>query len=120
MSTMHIKRIYDTAEAKDGYRILVDRLWPRAMKKEKANIDCWMKSVTPSPSLRKWFAHDLEKWEQFSKKYREELKQPCVCNELKACIKKHKRISFLYSARDEQHNQAVVLQEFAKKYFYDY
>ena len=119
MIIIQTKRIYEPSEKKDGYRILVDRLWPRGMKKENANIDCWMKSVAPSPSLRKWFAHDPGKWEQFSKKYREELKQPGTCDELIASIKKHSRVTLLYSARDEKHNQAIVLQQFAKEYFYD-
>ena len=117
MATIQIKRIYDPPETTDGYRILVDGLWPRGMKKENALIDCWIKSVAPSPSLRKWFAHDPEKWEQFNKKYREELKHPGVCDELKACIQKYKHITFLYAARDEQHNQAIVLRQFAQEYF---
>ena len=115
MTRIQIKRIYDSPEAKDGYRILIDGLWPRGMKKENAPIDCWMKSVAPSPSLRKWFSHDQGKWEQFSKKYRSELKQPGICDELKACIQKYKNITFLYAARDEQHNNALVLQEFVQE-----
>jgi uncharacterized protein YeaO (DUF488 family) len=70
-----LKRVYDTSEASDGYRVLVDRIWPRGVSKEKARIDLWMKEIAPSDRLRKWFGHDPERWEEFQRRYREELQE---------------------------------------------
>lgn len=116
MISIKIKRIYEAAEAKDGFRILVDGLWPRGLTKEKAAIDCWIKSAAPSSTLRKWFAHDPGKWVLFIKKYNEELKQPGVCDELIECIRKNKPVTLLYAARDERYNNAVVLQKFVQDF----
>ena len=99
-----IKRIYEPSSNSDGYRILVDRLWPRGIKKEEAHIDKWMKEVAPSTALRKWFNHEPEKWAQFIIKYRAELKGSDDFKELKSLTKEHKNITLLYSAKDEQHN----------------
>src|SRR5687767_8558872 len=115
MKHIQIKRIYEPLDAKDGFRILVDGLWPRGMKKENAEIDSWLKSVAPSPALRKWFAHDPAKWKLFQKKYMEELKSNAASGELLAFIKNHKRITLLYAAKDEQHNHAVVLKQWIGK-----
>ncbi len=115
MTIVKIKRIYEPPERKDGFRILVDGLWPRGIKKENAPLDQWMKSVAPSAALRKWFAHDPEKWKGFMKKYTEELKQPGVGDSFIEIIKKHKQITLLYAARDEQYNNAVVLQQFVQE-----
>jgi uncharacterized protein YeaO (DUF488 family) len=105
-----IKRIYD-AEDEEGYRVLVDRLWPRGVSKEKANLDEWMKEVAPSDELRKWFNHEPSKWKSFKKKYLDELddKQDLV-QELLDNAKKGDLL-LLYAAKDEEHNNAVVLQE---------
>jgi uncharacterized protein YeaO (DUF488 family) len=105
-----IKRIYD-AEDEEGYRVLVDRLWPRGVSKEKANLDEWMKEVAPSDELRKWFNHEPSKWKSFKKKYMDELddKQDLV-QELLDNAKKGDLL-LLYAAKDEEHNNAVVLQE---------
>jgi uncharacterized protein YeaO (DUF488 family) len=105
-----IKRIYD-AEDEEGYRVLVDRLWPRGVSKEKANLDEWMKEVAPSDELRKWFNHEPSKWKSFKKKYMDELddKQDLV-QELLDNAKKGDLL-LLYAAKDEAHNNAVVLQE---------
>jgi uncharacterized protein YeaO (DUF488 family) len=105
-----IKRIYD-AEDEEGYRVLVDRLWPRGVSKEKANLDEWMKEVAPSDELRKWFNHEPSKWKSFKKKYMDELddKQNLV-QELLDNAKKGDLL-LLYAAKDEAHNNAVVLQE---------
>ncbi len=111
MATIKIKRIYDPLHEKDGFRILVDRLWPRGIKKENAQVDHWMKTVAPSTELRKWFAHDPAKWKSFQKKYKEELKKTDALEELKSYSKKYKKITLLYAAKDEQHNHAVVLQQ---------
>jgi uncharacterized protein YeaO (DUF488 family) len=107
-----IKRIYEARSASDGYRILVDRLWPRGMKKENANINMWMKEIAPSADLRKWFSHDPEKWKSFLLKYRDELEHSPWFAELKSLTEKHKVITLLYGSRDEQYNQAVALKSF--------
>lgn len=109
-----LKRIYEVSSPDDGYRVLVDRVWPRGMTKEKADIDLWAKDIAPSAHLRKWFCHDPAKWNDFQKKYREELEGNRSA--LKDLITKAKakggRLTLLYGAKDEEHNQAVVLHEF--------
>lgn len=109
---IRIKRVYETADKGDGYRVLVDRLWPRGMKKEQVKIDLWMKDVAPSDALRKSFHHDPLKWPNFEKKYRSELKskKPLLA-ELRKIEKEHGTITLLFGAKDEEHNQAVVLAE---------
>ncbi|HVZ97221.1 MAG TPA: DUF488 domain-containing protein [Chitinophagaceae bacterium] len=109
-----IKRIYEPAEKTDGYRVLVDRLWPRGLSKEKAHCDIWLKEVAPSDALRKWFNHEESKWEAFKKKYAEELKQNSTWKELEQITEHHKTVTLLYGAKDEKHNQAVVLQTILK------
>lgn len=109
---IQIKRIYDPVGDDDGYRILIDRLWPRGFSKENAHIDLWMKEVAPSTSLRKWFHHEIENWEEFTTRYWEELKEKHpLLTELKNLEKEHKKITLLYSAKDSKHNQAIVLLE---------
>lgn len=111
-----IKRVYEKASKEDGWRVLVDRLWPRGMKKEAAHIDVWMKEVAPSDGLRKWFGHDPARWADFQKNYRGELaKKKELVAELNAMEKKHGTVTLLFGAKDEQHNQAVALAEFLKK-----
>ncbi|MFI5137437.1 MAG: DUF488 domain-containing protein [Sphingobacteriales bacterium] len=115
MGTLQIKRIYQPAEKTDGKRILVDRLWPRGVKKEAAQIDVWMKEITPSDALRKWFHSDGDhsKWEEFKAKYVFELKQsPVAVNELLDMISKNEKVTLLYAARDEHQNHALVLLRF--------
>lgn len=112
---VQIKRIYEEATEDDGVRVLVDRVWPRGVSKEKAQLDHWMKEVAPSNELRKWFGHDPEKYEAFKERYKKELKsgeQADQMEELKQLTKKHdKHILLLYAAKDEKHNQAKVLKE---------
>jgi uncharacterized protein YeaO (DUF488 family) len=109
---VRIKRVYEKPVKEDGWRVLVDRLWPRGMKKEAVKIDLWMKEVAPSDVLRKWFAHEPKKWPEFQKKYRTELKQTKeLLAELKDMEKKHGTLTLLFGAKDEEHNQAVVLAE---------
>lgn len=115
MAALKIKRIYEEPDAKDGFRILVDRIWPRGVKKEEAAIDIWLKEIAPSTKLRKWFNHDPEKWEEFREKYFSELKESLALTELKELLKNHKIITLLYSAKDEQHNQARAIAEYLKK-----
>jgi uncharacterized protein YeaO (DUF488 family) len=109
LSMIKIKRVYEERESEDGYRILVDKLWPRGMKKEDAHIDKWLKEIAPSTALRKWFHHDPGRWDEFSKKYQQELSGSPALPELKADIKQHKIVTLLYGAKDEQHNHAKVL-----------
>lgn len=111
-----IKRIYDKPEKKDGFRILVDRLWPRGFSKEKAKVDLWLRDVSPSDSLRKWFSHDPEKWDGFHSKYRDELKgKNEIIKKIRQIEKEKKTITLLYSAKDEKHNNAVVLKDILQK-----
>jgi len=109
-----IKRIYEPYAESDGYRVLVDRLWPRGIAKEKARIDQWLKEVAPSTELRQWFHHEEGKWDEFEARYRHELKDSEALKELAALAEKHNNLTLLYSAKDEQNNQAVVLRELIK------
>ncbi len=107
-----IKRIYEEAGKKDGFRILVDRLWPRGISKEKSIVDLWLKEIAPSDKLRKWFSHDPKKWNEFKEKYKIELKNnQDLIKKLKQIGKKEKTITLLYAAKDEEHNNAVALKE---------
>lgn len=108
---MKIKRVYEPIAETDGYRVLVDRLWPRGISKAKAQIDLWLKSVAPSNELRKWFGHDPERFAEFSERYRTELAESGALDELRSVIKEHPIATLLYAAHDEEHNNAVVLQE---------
>jgi len=107
-----IKRIYEPYSRNDGYRILVDRLWPRGIKKETAQVDKWLKEVAPSSELREWFDHDPEKWKRFVINYKTELKNSAAFEELKSEAYKHTTVTLLFAAKDEQYNNAVALQQF--------
>jgi uncharacterized protein YeaO (DUF488 family) len=105
------KRIYDLPEAGDGFRILVDRLWPRGLTKEKARVDLWLKEISPSNELRKWYSHDPEKWTEFKRKYRGEIegkKQEFATLRQKA---KAGTVTFLFSSKEEKLNNAAALKE---------
>jgi uncharacterized protein YeaO (DUF488 family) len=115
MHEIKLKRVYEPIENSDGFRILIDRLWPRGINKEKGHIDIWLKEIAPSVALRKWFNHEPGKWKKFVEKYHEELEQSETVNEIIKLIKKHKSVTLLYAARDTQHNNAIVLQEFLHK-----
>src|SRR4030042_4827425 len=108
---IRIKRIYESPAGEDGFRVLVGRLWPRGVQKEKAKIDLWLKEIAPSDDLRKWFAHDPQKWEEFKRKYEKELaaKQELL-NEVGQTEKENGTVTFFYSAKDTQHNTAVGLR----------
>jgi len=106
-----LKRAYEPPSKEDGERILVERLWPRGLTKEKAKIDLWMKDVSPSPELRKWFSHDPAKWEEFCRRYRSELDgHTDLIKELRAKGRKG-TLTFVYAAKDEEHNSALLLKE---------
>ncbi len=110
-----VRRIYAPAKKDDGYRILVDRLWPRGLSKEKARIDLWLRDIAPSDRLRRWFAHDPRKWAAFQSRYREELKsKKTLLRQIKAREGESGTVTLLFSAKDEQHNQAVALHRFLK------
>jgi uncharacterized protein YeaO (DUF488 family) len=105
------KRVYDSASGDDGRRILVDRLWPRGIRKDAAKIDDWMKDIAPSNDLRKWFSHDPAKWSEFKKRYADELKdKPELMKRLKTETRKG-TVTLLFAAKDEGHNNAVALKE---------
>jgi uncharacterized protein YeaO (DUF488 family) len=108
---MKIKRVYEKPEKDDGIRILVDRLWPRGLTKEKARVDLWLKDIAPSTELRKWFGHDPGKWKEFRKRYSDELKK----NEEQVSLLKDQikngTVTLVYGAKDEEHNEAFVLKE---------
>jgi uncharacterized protein YeaO (DUF488 family) len=109
-----LKRVYAEPSPTDGTRILVDRLWPRGLTKEKARVDLWLKEVAPSNELRKWFSHDPAKWPEFKTRYRAELKQnPEAVAELKHAAKG--TTTLLFGAKDEEHNEAIVLKELLDK-----
>ena len=107
---IQLKRVYAAAEANDGYRILVDRLWPRGVSKELAQVDCWLKEIAPSTALRQWFGHDPAKWLEFRQRYFFELdSKPQLVEELKAQVSRGK-VTLLYGAKDMEHNDAVAIQ----------
>jgi len=106
---LYLKRIYDAVQKEDGYRILVDRLWPRGMTKERASIDFWLKDIAPTTELRKWFNHEPQKWTEFQKRYKTELKgNKSAISFLSEKIKSGKT-TLLYAAKDEEHNEASVI-----------
>jgi uncharacterized protein YeaO (DUF488 family) len=105
-----LKRAYEQAESEDGIRILIDRLWPRGVKKEDAALDQWMKDLAPSTELRKWFGHDPARWEEFRERYAKEVNEhPEQLKQLRALARK-RIVTLVYSAHDEEHNDAVVLR----------
>ena len=106
-----LKRAYVPAEPSDGLRILVDRLWPRGVSKQKAALDEWMKDLAPSTELRQWFGHEPSRWTEFQKRYRAELRQhEAELTQLRTLAKKQV-VTLIYGARDQTHNEAVVLQQ---------
>jgi len=112
---IEIKRAYDAPAASDGYRVLVDRLWPRGVKKESLALDEWCKDIAPSPELRTWFDHDPAKFEEFSVRYLTELQQSSASQDLLQRAKDHDTLTLVYAAKDPQVNQARVLQDYLKQ-----
>lgn len=108
---MRLKRIYDQADSSDGFRVLVDRLWPRGVSKERAALDLWLKDVAPSAVLRKWFGHEPDRFAEFSARYRAELADNPALPRLAELASTHPVVTLLFGARDKQHNEAVVLKE---------
>ncbi len=109
---VRVKRIYEAPDPSDGTRVLVDRLWARGLTKEKAALDLWLKDIAPSTELRKWFAHDPAKWEEFQKRYQAELNEnEEAVTRLREEIRKGP-VTLLYGARDQEHNEALVLRDY--------
>lgn len=112
---IRLKRAYDTPARSDGPRVLVDRIWPRGVAKEEADIAHWLKGLAPSTELRKWFGHDPAKWPEFRERYLKELKSGDADEDLsalKSLLEEHDRITLVFAAKDTEHNNAVALREF--------
>jgi uncharacterized protein YeaO (DUF488 family) len=107
-----LKRAYEPPESDDGFRVLVDRLWPRGVSKSSARIDLWLKEIAPSAALRKWFGHDPAKWNKFRVRYFQELQKKGETVEQLVEHVRHGTVTLVYGARDQEHNDAVALKEF--------
>jgi uncharacterized protein YeaO (DUF488 family) len=107
---LKLKRVYEPPSDEDGLRVLVERLWPRGLTKERAAVDLWLKEISPSPELRKWFAHDLTKWEDFRLRYAKELKTKKVEIDLLLNKSREGTVTLVYAAHDPEHNSALVLK----------
>ena len=115
MSRLVVKRVYAPPQADDGWRVLVDRLWPRGLSKEAAQIDLWAKEIAPSDALRHWFGHEPDKWDEFRRRYAEELIQPAqaaALQQLRHSFAGHAQVSLLYAAHDQAFNNAVALLDY--------
>jgi uncharacterized protein YeaO (DUF488 family) len=110
-----VKRVYEEEERDDGRRYLVERLWPRGIKKEALRMEAWLKDVAPSPELRKWFSHDFEKWAEFRRRYTAELDRSPESWAPLIEAARHGAVTLLYSARDTEHNNAVLLKEYLER-----
>jgi uncharacterized protein YeaO (DUF488 family) len=114
--SIRLKRVYEPPATSDGFRILVERLWPRGVSKEHAHIDLWLKDAGASTELRSWFGHEPEKWDEFQKRYFDEIRhRPPVVKTLRDIIQEKGTVTFVYAARDTQHNNAVALKAFLEK-----
>ena len=108
---IRLKRVYEAPAGDDGFRVLVDRLWPRGVSKERAALDLWLKDVGPSDELRRWYGHVPERWPEFQRRYCEELASNEAMAELREVVREHPVVTLLYGARDSERNEAVVLAE---------
>lgn len=112
MPVIRVKRVYDAPAGDDGYRVLVDRLWPRGMSWERSRVDLWLKDIAPSDELRRWFNHEPEKWAEFKRKYFAEIKERTEALGSLLDKLKTERVTLLYGARDQQLNNATALKEY--------
>jgi uncharacterized protein YeaO (DUF488 family) len=112
---LKLKRVYEAPHKDDGTRILVDRLWPRGLTKERAKVDLWLKEIAPSTELRRWFGHDPKKWRSFRERYETELKDHADQLKLLKSKVKEGTVTLIYGARDQQHNEALVLKQFLER-----
>lgn len=117
MAEISIKRIYEKPDEDDGYRVLIDRIWPRGISKENAKLNEWKKDIAPSNELRKWFNHEPELYPEFNKRYREELSSQGEAISELLKIARSQKLTLLYGAKDESHNQAVVLKEVLEEHY---
>lgn len=113
--SIQIKRAYDPAGPRDGLRVLVDRLWPRGISRDKLKLDAWMKELAPSNELRKWFHHDVDNWAEFEKRYFKELDAQAEQVEELRKQGRRRTVTLLYGARDETHNNAVALKKYLER-----
>lgn len=116
---IRLKRVYEDASSEDGERVLVERLWPRGVSKEDAQLDAWVKDFAPSTELRKWYGHVVKRWPEFRRRYQEELAAPERQKALKdlATKARHGTVTFIYAAKDTEHNGAVVLKDYLERQF---
>lgn len=114
--SISVKRAYEKPEPEDGYRVLVDRLWPRGLTKEKLKIDEWMKDIAPSAELRRWYGHEVEKWPEFRKRYRAELAKPPAKDLMEKLAERARRgkVTLVIGARDAEHANGAVIAELLK------
>lgn len=115
MGEVLIKRVYDRPATADGYRVLVDRLWPRGVSHERAKLDIWLKDVAPSPTLRTWWGHDPAEADEFARRYCAELDGNHTINSLRDLMRKHHRVTLIYAAHDPVINHAAVLRDYLKQ-----
>jgi len=116
MAQIKLKRVYEDYSDEDGYRVLVDRLWPRGMKKEHLHYDLWAKDITPSPDLRKWFHDDSQnRWESFAEMYRKELSQSEAVKGFIDTIKDKDVVTLLYASKEPEHNHAIILKKYIER-----
>ena len=111
LPTIQLKRVYDDPDPSDGFRVLVDRLWPRGLSREHAKVDAWPKDVAPSTDLRRWFHRDREQWDEFRKRYTAELADNPALKDLQTEVRKHKHVTLVYGSKDAEHNHAIVLRD---------
>jgi uncharacterized protein YeaO (DUF488 family) len=112
MASIRLKRAYEEPSPDDGLRVLVERLWPRGLTKERAAVDLWIKDVAPSPELRRWYSHDLTRWDEFQKRYRAELGRNAEAVEQLRQKCRGATVTFVYAAKDEEHNSALLLKQY--------
>ena len=115
MGQVDIKRVYEQAADEDGIRILVDRLWPRGVSKERAALSGWLKDVAPSPDLRRWWHHDPERFEDFARRYRTELDENPALEDLLSIVREHDRTTLVYAAKDPAVNHALILRDYIRQ-----
>lgn len=109
---VRVRRVYEPPQTNDGFRVLVDRLWPRGVSKARAQLALWLREAAPSDALRKWFAHDPRKWREFQRRYYAELRgQAEVLRRLRQLVRTHRVVTLVYAASDTRHNNAVILAE---------
>lgn len=113
--TVVVKRVYGEPGRLDGFRVLVDRVWPRGLSKDAARLDEWLKEVAPTAELRAWFGHDPARFDDFADRYRKELAANPAVESLRTIIRSHRNVTLLYGARDTDHNQAVVLRDYLEQ-----